>query len=72
MFVICIEAIIYWFLYNLHGSTFTLKSKTEKCMTENMNGIGNMSLLLLKGAATDFRFFTMSKISRRLVHMKIC
>ena len=52
-------------LYNLHDSTFTLKS-----VTGNMDGIGNMSLLLPKGAATDLRCFTRSKISRKLVPMK--
>ena len=70
VFVICIEAIIYWLLYNFHDCTFTLKSVTEKCTTGNRDGIGNMSLLLLKGAATDLRCFTRSKISRRLVHME--
>ena len=52
-------------LYNLHDSTCTLKS-----VTGNTDGIGNMLLLLLKGAAIDLRYFTRSKISRKLVPMK--
>ena len=52
-------------LYNLHDCIFTLKS-----VTGNTDGIGNMSLLLLKGAAIDLRYFTRSKISRKLVPMK--